>query len=431
MTARLLMIGLDAADTHLVERWMNEGAMPNLSRLKDRGLMKPLTSSIFSSDDELWASFQYGESLGEHGRYHYKLPLENNSFENAYKRDLGKSFFWNKIIGKQLRKAIIDIPKCAEAQILNGIHLTDWIVHGRYFQKPTSFPPGLAGDVIKYFGPALPSRCGYFQESLNDENVAEIFANLRESTLRKKAAGLHFLNAEPWDLFLIGFKEIHCACHGFWNLIDKNHIDYNEQLNLKLGEPIKFIFSNIDAAIGDLINAAGSHAEIVVFSTTNMTSNGSLDHLLPKIINKINQQLASPFCSILPYSDNCGALRINALKEEKEYITNLICQILEELTDVDTNKNVIETITFPSINYKDKKAKLLPDLLFAYKPNLNPYAVQSPLLGIIAADTLRNIRPGNHCGGGFLITAGNKAQEFSKNIVELKDFSEMTAVILE
>lgn len=31
MTARLLMIGLDAADTHLVERWMNEGAMPNLS----------------------------------------------------------------------------------------------------------------------------------------------------------------------------------------------------------------------------------------------------------------------------------------------------------------------------------------------------------------------------------------------------------------
>ena len=431
MTARLLMIGLDAADTHLVERWMNEGAMPNLSRLKDRGLMKPLTSSIYSSDDELWASFQYGESLGEHGRYHYKLPLENNSFENAYKRDLGKSFFWNKVIGQHLRKAIIDIPKCAEAQILNGIHLTDWIVHGRYFQKPTSFPTGLAGDVIKYFGPALPSRCGYFQESLNDENVAEIFANLRESTLRKKAAGLHFLNAEPWDLFLIGFKEIHCACHGFWNLIDKNHVDYNEQLNLKLGEPIKFIFSNIDAAIGDLINAAGSHAEIVVFSTTNMTSNGTLDHLLPKIINKINQQLGSPFCSILPCNDNCGALRINAPKEEKEYITNLICQILEELTDVDTNKNVIGTITFPSINYKDKKAKLLPDLLFAYKPNLNPYAVQSPLLGIIAADTLRNIRPGNHCGGGFLITAGNKAQEFSKNIVELKDFSEMTAVILE
>ena len=125
------------------------------------------------------------------------------------------------------------------------------------------------------------------------------------------------------------------------------------------------------------------------------------------------------------------------VKNGQEYIERSIVSALnnmsqnDEIIIVDTNKNVIETITFPSINYKDKKAKLLPDLLFAYKPNLNPYAVQSPLLGIIAADTLRNIRPGNHCGGGFLIAAGNKAQEFSKNIVELKDFSEMTAAILE
>ncbi len=431
MTTRLLMVGLDAADANLVERYMTEGTMPYLSRLKDRGLMKRLFSSIVSSDDDLWASFQYGESVVEHGRYHYNIPLSNNSLEKAYKRDLGKNFFWNKVIGQHLRKAIIDIPKCAEAQTLNGIHLADWIVHGRYFKNPTSFPPELAGDVIARFGPALPSRCDYFQESLNHANVAEIVSNLSESTLRKRAAGLHFLNEESWDLFLIGFKEIHCASHGLWNLIDKNHVDYNEQLNLKLGEPIKFIFSNIDAAIGDLINAAGSHAEIVVFSTTNMTSNGTLDHLLPKIINKINQQLGSPFFSILPYNDNCGALRINALKEEKEYTTNLICQILKELTDVDTNKNVIETITFPSINNEDKKAKLLPDLLFAYKPNLNPYAVKSSLLGIIAADAVPNIRPGNHCGGGFLIAAGNKAQEFAKNTNVMEDFSEMTAAILE
>ena len=431
MTTRLLMVGLDAADAKLVERYMIEGTMPYLSRLKDRGLMKRLSSSIISSDDDLWASFQYGESLDEHGRYHYNISLSNNSLEKAYKRDLGKTFFWNKVIGQHLRKAIIDIPKCAEAQILNGIHLADWIVHGRYFKKPISFPPEIAGDVIARFGPALPSRCDYFQESLNDANVAEIVSNLRESTLRKRAAGLHFLNAESWDLFLIGFKEAHCASHGLWNLIDKNHLDYNEQLNLKLGEPIKFIFSNIDAAIGDLINTAGPHTEIVVFSTTNMTSNGTLNHLLPKIINKINQQLGAAFCSILPSNDNCGALRINAIKEEKEYIANLICQMLKELTDVDTNQNMIEIITSPFINNKDKKAKLLPDLLFAYKPNFNPYAIQSPLLGIIAADTVRNIRPGNHCGGGFLIAAGNKAEEFAKNVMKMEDFAEMTSAILQ
>jgi hypothetical protein len=91
---------------------------------------------------------------------------------------------------------------------------------------------------------------------------------------------------------------------------------------------------------------------------------------------------------------------------------------------------VIGIITSPFINNKDKKAKLLPDLLFAYEPNFNPYAVQSLLLGIIAADTVRNIRPGKHCGGGFLIAEGNKAQEFAKNVMKIEDFAEMTRAIL-
>lgn len=37
MTTRLLMVGLDAADANLVERYMIEGTMPYLSRLKDPG----------------------------------------------------------------------------------------------------------------------------------------------------------------------------------------------------------------------------------------------------------------------------------------------------------------------------------------------------------------------------------------------------------
>lgn len=430
MTARLIMIGLDGADTLLVERWMNEGAMPHLARLKDYGIMKRLNSPLGSSDDGLWASFQYGVPIGEHGRYHWGIPLPNNSLEMSYKQDEGQIFFWNKIIGYHLRKAIIDIPKCSTPQALNGIHLADWIVHGRYFNQPTSYPPEIASEIVRRFGPALPSRCGYFQESLNDANISEIVLNLLESVSRKRAAGLHFLNTEPWDLFLIGFKEAHCACHSFWNLIDKQHIDYDEQRNLKLGEPIKSIFSNLDEAIGELVNAAGFDAEIVVFSTTDMKPNGTLDHLLPKIILKINQYLGMPFCSILPYNDNYGALRINAPKTEKKHIANIVSRRLVELTDVETNKYVIGPITFPSIESRGKRAELLPDLLFAYTSNLNPHTVESSLLGSIRAD-VRKIRPGNHSEGGFLIAAGNKVKELTKKIKGLENFAEMAAKILK
>lgn len=430
MPARLIMIGLDAADTRLVERWMKEGVMPNLARLKDCGVMKKLHSPLGSSDDGLWASFIYGAPIGEHGRYHWAVPLANKSLEMSYKRDGGQIFFWNKLIGQHLRKAIIDIPKCSMPQKLNGIHIADWIVHGRYFDRPTSYPPELAGEVVRRFGAALPSHCGYYQEPLNDADISEIGSNLLESVSRKRAAGLHFLNQEPWDLFLIGLKEAHCGSHILWNLIDKDHIDYDEQQNLKSDEPLKNIFSRLDETIGAFVNAAGSDAEVIVFSTTDIKPNGTLDHLMPEIVEKINKYLGSPICSILPYNDNYGALRINAPRPERGNIAEIVSQRLLELRDIETNKNVIGEITYPAVESRGGRAELLPDVVFAYVSNLNPLAVESSLLGAIRADA-RKIRPGNHSEGGFLIAKGNRAQELAKNIGALEDIAEMTAAILQ
>jgi hypothetical protein len=424
------MIGLDAADTGLVKHWMNQGSMPHLSKLKDRGIMKQLISPVGSHDDGLWASFQYGTSLAEHGRYHWCTPLPDKSLVMSYKNEVEQKPFWNNLIEDRFRKAIIDIPKCAAPQTLNGIHLADWLVHGRYFDQPCSYPPEIATEVVDRFGSSLPSRCVYYQGPYGDMNIAEITANLLESVARKQAAGLHFLNAESWDLFLIGFKEAHCGCHSLWDLTDKQHVNYDELRNLKLGEPVKSIFTNLDSAVGELINTAGTHAEIVVFSTTDMKPNGTLDHLLPQIIDKINQQLGGKFCSVLPYNDNYGALRINAPNIEKKRIAKIISYRLSELIDIETNKYVIGTISFPSAESIGKRASLLPDLIFAYTPNLNPNAVESNILGRIKAK-VRNIRTGNHREGGFLIAAGNKALDLAKNINALDDFAKMAASILQ
>ena len=430
MTARLLMVGLDALDANLAEYWMNKGSMPHLSKLKDRGIMKQLISPVGSSDDGLWASFQYGISLAEHGRYHWCTPLPDKSLVMSYKNEVIQKPFWNNLIRDDFRKAIIDIPKCAAPQTLNGIHLADWLVHGRYFEQPCSYPPELAKEVVDHFGSSLPSRCGYYQGPYDDINITEITANLLESVARKQAAGLHFLNAESWDLFLIGFKEAHCGCHSFWDFVDKEHFNYDELRNLKLGEPIKSIFTDLDRAVGELINTAGPHAEIVVFSTTDMKPNGTLDHLLPQIIDKINQQLGGKFCTILPYNDNYGALRVNAPNIEKKRIAKIVSYRLSELIDTETNKYVIGTISFPSQESKGKRASLLPDIIFAYTPNLNPYAVESNTLGPIKAK-VRNIRSGNHREGGFLIAAGNKAKDLAKNINALEDFAKMAATIIQ
>lgn len=60
MSARLLIIALDGADSRRLGRWSDEGRLPNLAALRKRGLTRHLTVPSGTTDDSLWASFQYG-----------------------------------------------------------------------------------------------------------------------------------------------------------------------------------------------------------------------------------------------------------------------------------------------------------------------------------------------------------------------------------
>jgi hypothetical protein len=115
---------------------------------------------------------------------------------------------------------------------------------------------------------------------------------------------------------------------------------------------------------------------------------------------------------------------------KKKRIAKIVSQRLSELKDVESKKYVTGKITFPSSENIGKRASLLPDVLFAYTPNLNPRSIESPLLGRIKGK-VRNIRAGNHSEGGFLIAAGEKIQELADDINALEDFAEVAATILD
>ena len=457
MTARLLMIALDSADGRLLEEWIVAGALPNLAALSARGTVKRLTAPVGTTDDGLWASFQYGIPVGEHGRYHYRIQLSTGKFGMAHIEEGDRNPFWRNLANQGLRVAVLDVPKCSTPRPLNGIHLVDWLVHGRYFHEPRSYPPSLATEVVERFGPAPPSHCGYHQELLSDEDVIEIVGNLRTSVAKKRAAGLCYLAAEPWDLFVIGFKEAHCAGHGLWNFVDVRHADYDPTGNVRLGGPVRTIFGDLDAAVGELVTCAGPGAEVVVFSTSDMEPNGTLDHLMPEIVNHLNRCLCErhasritralrktlgnlaaatyPCCRVLPYNDNCGALRVRhsgAYRDAawRDRVLQEIETMLQELTDADTGKPVVTSFVRPASDHRGAKASTLPDLLIRYRTNAFPRAVVSPQLGRIEAEPSR-MRPGNHASGGLLIAAGSTVARLFDNVDSLEDFALLVNGVLD
>jgi predicted AlkP superfamily phosphohydrolase/phosphomutase len=430
MTARLLMIGLDGADSNLIDRWSLDGTLPNIGKLRARGSAHHLEAPHGITDDALWANFQYAAGLGVHGRFNYAQRLDNGQIGMAFNDERDRERFWDRLSAAGQRVAVFDLPKTIAGKPLNGIHLADWLTHGKYFKSPRSYPEGLAAEVVEKFGPAPLSRCGYIVET--DEAIRrDVAANLLRSAAMKGAAGVHYLGQEAWDLFVIGFKEMHCAGHNFWDVVDVSHPHFDARLRDRLGDPARTIFQRVDQAVGDLIAAAGPEAMVVLFATTKMEPNASIRHFDPRLERRLNRKLtenpitqairrqrkvAAPI-EVMPYNENGTAIRINRKGRAGAKLLGDVEQIFANLTDADTGEKLAHEMFHPSVDYQGPRARKLPDLLIRYRAGLVPNAIASPRLGRMDQPAPQ-YRTGNHACGPFVIAAGTDPT----SIRELEDF---------
>jgi predicted AlkP superfamily phosphohydrolase/phosphomutase len=68
---KVIILGLDGLDPRFVERWMGEGKLPNMSRLRELGGYSRLASSIPPQSPVAWATCITGRNPGGHGIFDF------------------------------------------------------------------------------------------------------------------------------------------------------------------------------------------------------------------------------------------------------------------------------------------------------------------------------------------------------------------------
>src|SRR5262245_9890719 len=63
--SRVVVLGFDGADARLVERWMDEGRLPNLAKLREEGSYAPLLPTNPPQTPVSWSSFATGTTPGK------------------------------------------------------------------------------------------------------------------------------------------------------------------------------------------------------------------------------------------------------------------------------------------------------------------------------------------------------------------------------
>jgi len=77
---KFVILGLDGLDPDLAERFMAEGKLPNLAKLRDQGCFKRLATTIPSISPVAWSSFQTGSNPGKHNIFDF-LTRDKQSYQ--------------------------------------------------------------------------------------------------------------------------------------------------------------------------------------------------------------------------------------------------------------------------------------------------------------------------------------------------------------
>src|SRR5258706_2717722 len=68
---KVIVLGFDGVDARYTEKWMNEGKLPNLARLRAEGTFRPLPQTTPAQPPVSWSTFSTGIDPGRTGIFDF------------------------------------------------------------------------------------------------------------------------------------------------------------------------------------------------------------------------------------------------------------------------------------------------------------------------------------------------------------------------
>lgn len=282
MPAKVLVIGLDAAESTLLERWVSEGRLPAMAALHEQGSAYRLDNSWDTLPTAVWPELTSGRRPCNGALFF--PPRQLRTGEAAPRRVLPEEVdprgFWTIASDAGKRVAAIDLPWTVPPPSLNGVFVTEWATHDRWFGT-ASYPGTLVEEIRKRHGDYPVHLCDDdYGASL--EERARLAADLVDAVEYQTRLLLDLLGQEVWELFACAFGQFQCSGHNLWSFMETK-----QEVPDSLRNGIFEVFSKVDEGIAALREAAGPDAISVVFASHGMGPLVGGPQLLPEVLVRL------------------------------------------------------------------------------------------------------------------------------------------------
>ncbi len=296
MPARVVVIGLDAAEATLLEQWADEGFLPTLAHLRKHGATSRLDNSLETLPGAIWPELTTGRSAGKLALFYHPAQLHTGEARTrpvtADDYD-ASTFYWNVASRAGRRVAVIDQPHAVGFGGLNGIQIIEWGLHDRHFNVATQ-PPELLKEVRARYGDHPINSCDHFHGGTMGGYLGLLDAAI-EGARRKTALIVDVMAREAWDLLACAFGESHCAGHHFWRFRDPSHPAHRPDAPPELRTALRTVYQQLDAGIAAVIEAAGPAARVIVVASHGMGPKIGGPQLLPEVLHRLGLADGKPW----------------------------------------------------------------------------------------------------------------------------------------
>ncbi|CAE6872735.1 hypothetical protein R69658_08243 [Paraburkholderia aspalathi] len=130
VSERLIFVGLDAADSRIVERLAAGGSHPAFASIVKRGVSTPIINPPGLYVGALWPTFFTGSSPAEHGRYCWR-QLRAGTYQDEFFQieQIKGTPVWQTVEKLGWRTAVVDVPKALPSPYFKGAIVKDWGTH--------------------------------------------------------------------------------------------------------------------------------------------------------------------------------------------------------------------------------------------------------------------------------------------------------------
>jgi predicted AlkP superfamily phosphohydrolase/phosphomutase len=258
----VLILGLDGATFDLMLPWIDQGHLPALGGLIQRGSWSRLRSTIPPHTPCAWSSFLTGKNPGKHGLFEFSEPISNSyefRFTNASSRH-GESL-WSILSRAEKRVGVVNVPMTYPPEPVNGYLIAGLDTPHQY--SPFTYPDDLRRELLAMGYQIDLQHMGNMRTDARRDQLLRELCDMESTRTR---ALEHLRRRQPSDFSMIVYTATDRVQHHFWHYMDPKHDKYDMRGSRRYEHAIRDVYVHLDRLIVGLLDQLDENTVVIIMS---------------------------------------------------------------------------------------------------------------------------------------------------------------------